>query len=172
MRVEAGETVVPLALAVDQRGILPDEMIGALIRDGAIIAEYEFVQGQIQPASLDLRLGDIAYRVRASFLPGRATVAERIEHLKLHEIALTDGAVLETGCVYIVPLLESLALPGDLAASANPKSSTGRLDVFTRVIADNTRGFPTPIRSSRQASTSASIPSPIACGQASCRVPT
>ena len=103
---------MPLALAVDQRGILPDEMIGALIRDGAILAEYEFVQDQIQPASLDLRLGEIAFRVRASFLPGpNTTVAERIDDLKLHEIALTDGAVLETGCVYIVPLIESLALP-------------------------------------------------------------
>ncbi len=98
--------------------------------------------GQIQPASLDLRLGEVAYRVRASFLPGpRTTVAERIEELKLHEISLVEGAVLETGCVYIVPLLESLALPDDIAASANPKSSTGRLDVFTRVIADKTRGF-------------------------------
>ena len=133
---------MPLALAVDQRGILPDEMIGALIRDGAILAEYEFVQDQIQPASLDLRLGEIAFRVRASFLPGpNTTVAERIDDLKLHEIALTDGAVLETGCVYIVPLIESLALPDNIVAAANPKSSTGRLDVFTRVIADETRGF-------------------------------
>jgi dCTP deaminase len=133
---------VPLALAVDQRGILPDAMIGKLIREGAILAEYEFVQDQIQPASLDLRLGEIAFRVRASFLPGpNTTVAERIDELKLHEIALTDGAVLETGCVYIVPLIESLALPPNIAASANPKSSTGRLDVFTRVIADETRGF-------------------------------
>ena len=82
-------------------------------------------------------LGDLAYRVRASFLPGPgATVADRIEDLKLHEIDLSDGAVLETNCVYIVPLLESLALPNDLAAAANPKSSTGRLDVFTRVITD------------------------------------
>jgi dCTP deaminase len=80
--------------------------------------------------------------VRASFLPGpRTTVAERIDELKLHEIALGDGAVLETGCVYIVPLIESLALPDEVAAAANPKSSTGRLDVFTRVIADETRGF-------------------------------
>ncbi len=80
--------------------------------------------------------------MRASFLPGpRTTVAERIDELKLHEIDLGDGAVLETGCVYIVPLLESLALPPDIAAAANPKSSTGRLDVFTRVIADETRGF-------------------------------
>jgi dCTP deaminase len=80
--------------------------------------------------------------VRASFLPGpRTTVAERIDDLKLHEFPLADGAVLETGCVYIVPLLESLALPDNIVAAANPKSSTGRLDVFTRVIADKTRGF-------------------------------
>src|SRR5207237_9509905 len=68
-------------------------------------------------------------------------VAQRIDVLKRHEIALGDGAVLETGCVYIVPLIESLALPDEIAAAANPKSSTGRLDVFTRVIADETRGF-------------------------------
>src|SRR2546421_3727784 len=132
---------MPLGLAADQKGILPDRMIAALTRDGAILPAYEFAPDQIQPASLDLRLGDIAYRVRASFLPGRATVAERIEHLKLHEIALGDGAVLETGAVYIVPLLESLALPPGIAAAANPKSSTGRLDVFTRAITDRARGF-------------------------------
>jgi dCTP deaminase len=133
---------VPLAFAVDQKGILPDHMIAALAEEGAIQSAYEFVPDQIQPASLDLRLGEVAYRVRASFLPGpRTTVAERIDELKLHEIALGDGAVLETGCVYIVPLIESLALPDEVAAAANPKSSTGRLDVFTRVIADETRGF-------------------------------
>jgi dCTP deaminase len=117
-------------------------MIAALAEAGGIRPAYPFVSDQIQPASLDLRLGNVAYRVRASFLPGpRTTVAERIAELKLHEIALTNGAVLETGCVYIVPLIESLALPDDVAAAANPKSSTGRLDVFTRVIADKTRGF-------------------------------
>ena len=109
---------------------------------GLILPAYPFVESQIQPASLDLRLGDTAYRVRASFLPGPgATVAERIDELKLHEIGLADGAVLETNCVYIVPLIESLALTPEIAAAANPKSSTGRLDVFTRVIADETRGF-------------------------------
>jgi dCTP deaminase len=124
------------------RGILPDRLIDALAQAGAITAPMPFVSGQIQPASLDLRLGDVAYRVRASFLPGPGTsVAERIAALKLHQISLRDGAVLETGCVYIVPLMEHLALPPDMAASANPKSSTGRLDVFTRVIADGTRGF-------------------------------
>src|ERR671929_1433141 len=124
------------------KGILPDRMIAALAKAGGILPVREFAPDQIQPASLDLRLGETAYRVRASFLPGpRTTVAERIAELKLHEIPLTGGAVLETGCVYIVPLLESLALPADIAAAANPKSSTGRLDVFTRVIADETRGF-------------------------------
>jgi len=117
-------------------------MIAELAQAGAIVAAFPFAADQIQPASLDLRLGAVAYRVRASFLPGPGiTVAHRIAELKLHEFALADGAVLETGCVYIVPLIERLALPAEIAASTNPKSSTGRLDVFTRVIADETRGF-------------------------------
>ncbi len=123
-------------------GILPDSMIADLAASGAIRLERPFAEDQIQPASLDLRLGKVAYRVRASFLPGpQAKVSERIAALKLHEIDLTEGAVLETGCVHIVPLIESLALPRDLSASANPKSSTGRLDVFTRVITDHARSF-------------------------------
>jgi dCTP deaminase len=133
---------VPLSFAPSDEGILPDRMIAALAADGGIRAHYPFSPGQIQPASLDLRLGAIAYRVRASFLPGPGTtVAERIIDLKLHEFSLSGGAVLETGCVYIVPLIERLDLPADIAAATNPKSSTGRLDVFTRVIADETRGF-------------------------------
>ncbi len=131
-----------LSFSPSDAGILPDRMIAALAADGGIRAHYPFAPGQIQPASLDLRLGAIAYRVRASFLPGPGTtVAERINELKLHEFSLASGAVLETGCVYIVPLIERLALPPDIAAATNPKSSTGRLDVFTRVIADETRGF-------------------------------
>jgi dCTP deaminase len=131
-----------LAFSPGDKGILPDRMIDALARAGAILAATPFAPGQIQPASLDLRLGHVAYRVRASFLPGPGIpVADRIAALQLHQINLSDGAVLETGCVYIVPLMERLALPPDIAASANPKSSTGRLDVFTRVIADGTRGF-------------------------------
>src|SRR6202045_145299 len=123
-------------------GILPDRMIAAMADAGLILPDYPFVESQIQPASLDLRLGDIAYRVRASCLPGPgAPIAERIDELKLHEIDLPDGAVLETNCVGTVPLLESLALPAAIVAAANPKSSTGRLDVFTRVIADGTRRF-------------------------------
>src|SRR5260370_11096910 len=134
--------MVRFTLHPDANGIRPDRMIAAMADAGLILPAYPLVESQIQPASLDLRLGEGAYRVRASFLPGPgATVAERIEELKLHEIDLTDGAVLETNCVYIVPLLESLALPREIVASANPKSSTGRIDVFTRVIADGTRRF-------------------------------
>jgi len=133
---------VPFSLPPDARGIFPDRMIAAMSEAGLILPAVPFTEGQVQPASLDLRLGDVAYRVRASFLPGpHVTVAERIDELKLHEISLADGAVLETNCVYIVPLLESLALPPSIVAAANPKSSTGRLDVFTRVIADGTRQF-------------------------------
>jgi len=118
-------------------GILPDRAIAALLSSGALASSRPLDADQIQPASLDLRLGEKAYRVRASFLPGPGRrVGDKLERLKLHEIDLTGGAVLETGCVYIVPLLESLALPAAIAASANPKSSTGRLDIFTRVMTD------------------------------------
>lgn len=123
-------------------GILPDRDIAALFDARALLSAGPLDADQIQPASLDLRLGAKAYRVRASFLPGPAsTVAEKLERLKLHEIDLTSGAVLETGCVYIVPLQESLALLTDVSASANPKSSTGRLDIFTRVMADHGQEF-------------------------------
>lgn len=125
-------------------GILPAQVIRALAKAGQIVPAVPFGARQVQPASLDLRLGDVAYRVRASFLPGpRVTVAKRLKELALHEIDLREGAVLETGCVYVVPLLEALALPKGLAAAANPKSSTGRLDVFTRVIADGVASFDT-----------------------------
>ncbi len=127
-------------------GILPSQAIRALIESGAVKPAMPVVAGQIQPASLDLRLGEVAYRVRASFLPGpgpAATVAQKLSELSLHTVDLSHGAVLETGCVYVVPLLESLALPADIAAAANPKSSTGRLDVFTRVIADGVEAFDT-----------------------------
>ena len=127
---------------MSEAGILPDHEIAALFQAGALVAPRPLDSDQIQPASLDLRLGAKAWRVRASFLPGPAsTVADKLERLRLHEIDLTEGAVLETGCVYIVPLLESLALPAEISASANPKSSTGRLDIFTRVMADHGEEF-------------------------------
>jgi len=125
-------------------GILPDRAIAELFRDGAIRAGRPLDGDQIQPASLDLRLGDRAWRIRASFLPGRDhRVEDKLARFSLHEIDLTRGAVLETGCVYLVPLIEELALPEGISASANPKSSTGRLDIFTRVIADRALGFDT-----------------------------
>lgn len=123
-------------------GIQSDETIAAMIASGVVRTGVPPVEGQIQPSGLDLRLGRRAWRVRASFLPGRERLLrQRLDQLALHEIDLTAGAVLETGCVYIAELLESLALPAGLAASANPKSSTGRLDVFTRVITDRSREF-------------------------------
>jgi dCTP deaminase len=126
------------------QGILPGERIRDLFASGAVATPRAPDADQIQPASLDLRLGEKAYRVRASFLPGpKRSVADRLATVKLHEFSLEDGAVLETGCVYIVPLMERLALPPDIAAAANPKSSTGRLDVFTRVITDQAREFDT-----------------------------
>ena len=123
-------------------GILPAAGIRDLIEAGHIAVAKRPDPDQVQPASLDLRLGDIAYRVRASFMPGPTmAVSDRLAKLKLHEFSLANGAVLETGCVYIVPLMETLRLPDDIAAAANPKSSTGRLDVFTRVIFDRARAF-------------------------------
>jgi dCTP deaminase len=123
-------------------GILPDFAIKEMLEKNQLIAAKKLDDDQIQPASIDLRLGKIAYRVRASFLPGKSNrVAQKLERFKLHEIDLSEGAVLETGCVYIVPLLESLELPKTIEASANPKSSTGRLDIFTRVIVDGSQSF-------------------------------
>jgi dCTP deaminase len=123
-------------------GVLPSQALAELMRARQIRARTPVREDQIQPASLDLRLGARAYRVRASFLPGPGhTVRERIRALAMHEFELGKGAVLERGCVYIVPLMESLALPAGLSALANPKSSTGRLDVFTRVLTDRGTEF-------------------------------
>ena len=123
-------------------GIFSDAMIEGLLAAGWIRAERKPVKGQVQPASLDLRLGTRCWRMRASFLPGPGRkVADRIDALMLHEIDLSNGAVLETGCVYVAEILEGLALPSGVSASANPKSSTGRLDVFTRVIVDGSAAF-------------------------------
>ncbi|MBT3991151.1 MAG: 2'-deoxycytidine 5'-triphosphate deaminase [Rhodospirillaceae bacterium] len=123
-------------------GILPSQEMDAAIASGVISADLAIPDGQVQPASIDLRLSNTAYRVRASFLPGaNATVADKLKNFTMHKIDLTDGAVLEKGCVYIVPLQESLKLPADTSGMANPKSSTGRLDIFTRVITDGAAEF-------------------------------
>jgi dCTP deaminase len=130
-------------LAAAAAGILPGQQIAALAQAGAIASQPPVGHDQIQPASLDLRLGAQAWRVRASFLPSAATgIDARLQELALHRIELSDeGVVLETGCVYLVQLEERLRLPGDLAAATNPKSSTGRLDVFTRVVGDRVASF-------------------------------
>ncbi|MCW2282442.1 dCTP deaminase [Rhodoblastus acidophilus] len=126
----------------DKQGIFAAHQIAALAQNGAIRAK-PFATDQIQPASLDLRLGRRAFRMRASFLPGGRSLDEAIKRHALHEIDLSAGAVLETNCVYLAELSEGLALPKDISAAANPKSSTGRIDVFTRVIADRARAFDT-----------------------------
>ncbi|WP_298425622.1 2'-deoxycytidine 5'-triphosphate deaminase [Rhodoblastus sp.] len=127
----------------EEQGIFAAHQIAALAQTGVIGPAAPLAPGQIQPASLDLRLGRRAWRMRASFLPGARSVGEAIARHALHEIDLCPGAVLETSCVYVAEVMESLALPPDVAASANPKSSTGRIDVFTRVIADRARAFDT-----------------------------
>lgn len=125
-------------------GILPSQVLREMIARDEIKAPSSITEMQIQPASIDLRLGSKAFRVPASFLPGRdATVADKLAELSMHEIDLCDGAVLEKGCVYIVPVLEELALPARVSATANPKSSTGRLDIFTRLISDYAVEFET-----------------------------
>jgi dCTP deaminase len=102
----------------------------------------DILPDQLQPASIDLRLGPVAFRVRASFLPGGGrSVREKLDQFRMHEIDLSRGAVLERGCVYIVQLVEWLRLPSRMSALANPKSSTGRLDIFTRLISDRAAAF-------------------------------
>ena len=128
--------------ALSRTGVLPSQALRALIAGGEIAGAPAIEEGQIQPASLDLRLGRVAYRIRASFLPGtKSTVRDKLAGLTFHEIDLTKGAVLEAGCVYLVPLAEHLNLRSTVAGFANPKSSTGRLDVFTRLIADYQDSF-------------------------------
>jgi len=123
-------------------GVLPWQAMLAMIESGQIRAETAIPESQVQPASMDLRLGRVAYRVRGSFLPGpNSTVMEKIERFRMHEIDLSGGAVLEKGCVYIVPLMESLKLERNVGGIANPKSSTGRLDIFTRLITDYAAEF-------------------------------
>ncbi|HEU5020789.1 MAG TPA: 2'-deoxycytidine 5'-triphosphate deaminase, partial [Bryobacteraceae bacterium] len=129
-------------MSPDHSGVLPSQALEQMIANGGIRASAAILPEQIQPSSLDLRLGSEAYRVRASFLAaGSATVSSKLEQYRLHTLDLTKPAVLEKGCVYIVPLQEELALPPAISGKANPKSSTGRLDIFTRLITDQGRQF-------------------------------
>src|SRR5438874_1327275 len=124
-------------------GLLPSQLLREAVAQGReILSPQPIGDDQIQPASIDLRFGEVAYRVRASFLPGaRDSVRDKLDQLSMHRIDLTGGAVLEKDCVYIVPLLERLALRKRSTAFANPKSSIGRLDVFARVITDQGTEF-------------------------------
>ena len=124
-------------LLKNEAGVLSDRQISTMLGTGQILGQPGICSDQIQPASLDLRLGSRAYRVRASFLAGHGrTVKERLDEFSMHDFDLTDGAVLERGCVYVVPLCESLDLPEGTRAAANAKSSTGRLDLLTRLLCD------------------------------------
>ncbi|MEO0566355.1 MAG: 2'-deoxycytidine 5'-triphosphate deaminase [Pseudomonadota bacterium] len=127
---------------MSENGVQSDTQIKAMIESGQIKAEFNVSEGQIQPASLDLRLGQTAYRVRASFLAGRnSKVADRLRDFTMHKVDLRGGAVLEKGCVYVVPLVEALALPEGMTAAASAKSSIGRLDLLTRIITDHGTEF-------------------------------
>jgi dCTP deaminase len=118
-------------------GVLPSQALRGLIAQSAIAADPAVLDDQLQPASLDLRLGTVAYRVRASFLAGKgARVQDRLDEFTMHKVNLTEGAVLEKNCVYVIPLAERLSLPPGVTAVANAKSSSGRLDLLTRTITD------------------------------------
>ncbi|OSP54925.1 2'-deoxycytidine 5'-triphosphate deaminase [Pseudoruegeria sp. SK021] len=128
--------------ASDRCGVLPIQDLRTMVATGQISGSSPVEEIQFQPASLDLRLGHTAYRVRASFLTGSGkTVADRLAEFQMHKVDLGPGAVLEKGCVYVVPLMEHLALPEDVQAVANAKSSTGRLDLLTRTIIDQGSEF-------------------------------
>lgn len=122
-------------------GVLPIQELKDLEKKGCIFADEKVRPAQFQPSSIDLRLGKKAYRIRSSFLPQRSKVVKTLNEIKMYEIDLTKGAILERGNVYLIPLLEKLKLPKDVYGRANPKSSTGRLDIFTRVISDYSHRF-------------------------------
>jgi dCTP deaminase len=124
-------------------GVLPSQALNqAIEREWVSSGDYRIRPEAVQPASIDLRLGDFAWALRCSFLPDvNSTVEEKVEGLAFQKIDLRDGAVLERDRPYLVPLIEELALPDDVRGKANPKSSTGRLDVFTRVITDRHHRF-------------------------------
>jgi dCTP deaminase len=134
--------------ATSKTGVLPYQALRAAAEDGWIRADVPLVDAQFQPASLDLRLGSLAYQLRASFLPFRETVRSRVTpadgtdaELVIDQLNLETGATLQRGSVYLVPLRESLVLPATVRGRCNPKSTTGRLDIFTRVITDATPRF-------------------------------
>jgi dCTP deaminase len=125
-----------------RHGILPSQEIWELINNGKVRSSPAIKEEQVQPASIDLRLGKVAYRVEASFLPNRSTtISGQIRTLQIEQLDLSEPALLNKGHVFIIPLIESLALPRDMSAKANPKSTTGRLDIFTRLMTEGGNEF-------------------------------
>jgi len=141
--LDAHEPGVADALFSAPFGLFGRQKIKAMIGRKLIRAEAPLEPSQLQPASLDLRLSKEAYRVRASFLPGRErSVRERLKSLNADPVSLAGkGAVLEKGIVYVARLMERLELRPNLSGAANPKSSTGRIDIFTRLIVDGGEAF-------------------------------
>jgi len=125
----------------ERPGVFPRQDIVELVRDGVVHSAFTIEQKQFQPASLDLRLGERVHRVQCSFLPGKEDVQTKLKRHTIHTMSLLPGAVLEPHAVYVVPLMEELNLPQGLAARTNPRSTTGRLDIFTRVISDRNDRF-------------------------------
>jgi dCTP deaminase len=132
-----------LTLPAGKEGVLPRELLLEAVSEGVVDAgAFKVPDSNVQPASIDLRLGEVAYRIRSSFLPGSQSVRRKLEDFLIDELDLhKGGAVLETNRPYLIPLKESLSLPPGIRAKANPKSSTGRIDVFTRVITDAGQRF-------------------------------
>ncbi len=127
---------------ISHGGIIPSGWLKEAVRDSVICSEkYKIQEQNFQPASLDLSLGEKAYSLQCSFLPFASTVECRLPELTISEIDIRDGAILEKGRAYLIPLLEELRLPPGIRAKTNPKSSTGRLDIFTRVISDYSDQF-------------------------------
>jgi dCTP deaminase len=124
-------------------GVLPSQRLReAVFHEWLTGGAWRIPPESIQPASVDLRLGEYAWALRCSFLPDSdSTVEEKIEDIAFQKIDLRDGATLERDRPYLVPLIEGLRLPQEIRAKANPKSSTGRLDVFTRVLTDRNNRF-------------------------------
>ncbi|MDP9071514.1 MAG: 2'-deoxycytidine 5'-triphosphate deaminase [Actinomycetota bacterium] len=123
------------------RGVLPSQWITKAIDDGQIHSAFTIPEANVQPASLDLRLGEVAYRLRCSFLPGAQSVEVKLADYAMGEVSLIEGGILERDRPYLIPLMEELRLPPHVHAKANPRSSTGRVDVFTRVVTDQSDRF-------------------------------
>lgn len=141
LRVSPRQTRRVMHESTQSPGILVDHELRQLFEKEHLRAAMPYDPKQIQPASIDLRLGPRAHRIRAGFLPEKVTVGERCEELAMETLNLEHGAVLEPGGIYLILLLEEFALPKDVSARSNPKSTTGRLDLFTRVLIDRNARF-------------------------------